>query len=261
MAELGAPRSFRRHAPMCRDVRPLAARAIAPRQRTASAPGGVNLQRRLDALLISPFNIEPELTLLARNGYRMIGQRWTALCEEDGRIAMLHLPGSVERVAAPRLRNAVSASAIYNNTIPQAGSVTPGDSSNQITNRLDLTAEVLGSQLNHAFCDAVFIVEPGRRPAAHVHDLGHSAAMNVLRRSWPIVDLMPRRRSHQLSPRLANHCRCAQLQLSRNPGDLLRLLDTFRQGPQITPAESRSTSSVALSLYLKNSAQRRPLAV
>jgi hypothetical protein len=162
------------------------------------------------AMIFSSFGIEPELSALARNGYQIIGQRWTAVREEDGQVAMLHIPGWVERQSAPRLR--------YLGAEAQVG-------------RLDLTREFAGAFQHHAFCNVALITEPGRRPLAHLRDLSHSAAINVLKRSWPLVDLHPQRRAGQLPPKLALHCRCAELQLSRDPQDLLRLLEGIRPGP------------------------------
>src|SRR5262249_54224378 len=83
-------------------------------------------------LILSHFNIEPELSLLVRNGYKVIGQQWTALREEDGRVAMLQMPGEVQRLPAPQLR---------------AGSI------EQTSAWIDLTAETPGCAQNHAFCD------------------------------------------------------------------------------------------------------------
>jgi len=167
------------------------------------------------ALIFSSFGIEPELSALARNGYQIIGQRWTAVREEDGRLAMLHIPGWVERQTAPRLR--------YLGTEPMLG-------------RLDLTREFAGAFQNYAFCNVALITEPGRRPQAHLRDLSHSAAINVLKKSWPMVDLHPQRRAGQLAPKLALHCRCAELQLSRDPQDLLRLLEGIRPRPTTSNA-------------------------
>jgi hypothetical protein len=181
------------------------------------------------ALILSPFGIEPELSALARNGYQIIGQRWTAVREEDGRIALLHIPGWVERQTAPRLR--------------YLGIESP-------TGRLDLTTEITGAFQNHAFCQVTLIAEPGRRPRAHLRELSHTAAVNVLRRSWPLVDLHPNRKLGQLAPRLAQHCRCAELQLSRDPLDLLRLLEGFRPRPPantITPRHLSPMSTEAWS--------------
>ncbi len=169
------------------------------------------------ALIFSSFGIEPELSALARNGYQIIGQRWTAVREEDGRVAMLHVPGWVERQTAPRLR--------YQGIEPAVG-------------RLDLNGEFANSFRHHAFCDVALIAQPGRRPQAHLRELGHSAAINVLKRAWPLVDLRPQRRLGQLPPRLAHSCMCAELQLSRDPQDLLRLLDGIRPPRPTTPMVS-----------------------
>ena len=162
------------------------------------------------ALIVAPFGIEPELSVLLDAGYAVIGQRWTAVREEDGRVALLHLPGWVERQWAPRLR--------YLGTDDAAG--TGG--------RVDLTAGRPLAFLNHAFCSVVLVAEPGRRAAAHLRDLPTAAASNMLRRSWPLVDLQPDRKAVQLSRHLPRRCRCAELQLSREPIDLLRLLDGVR---------------------------------
>ncbi len=167
------------------------------------------------ALVLSPFGLEPELNVLVDAGYGVIGQRWTAVREEEGRVALMHLPGWVERQAAPRLR--------YLGLDTPAGGATAGG-----MDRVDLTAGRPAAALNHAFCSVVLVAEPGRRPAAHLRDLPTAAAANMLRRSWPLADLQPARKAVQLSRNLPKRCRCAELQLSREPTDLLRLLDGVR---------------------------------
>ncbi len=167
------------------------------------------------ALVVAPFGIEPELSVLIDAGYGVIGQRWTAVREEDGRVALLHMPGWVERQCAPRLRHLT----------PEA---------HDTAGRYDLTDSRPLSRLNHAFCSAVLVAEPGRRPAAHLRDLPTAAAANMLRRSWPLVDLQPERKAVQLSRRLPRLSRCAELQLSREPIDLLRLLDGVRPRSVVT---------------------------
>jgi len=174
-------------------------------------------------LILCPFGIEPELSLLMRNGYRIIGQRWTILREEDGRIAMLNMPGVVDYMA-----------------VPSRALGRQADRSNDL---LDLTLEFPGSSLNHAFCDSVIIVEPGRRTRAKLRPLSGTATMLRLRRSWPIVDLQPTRQANQLPPKLARLCQCAELQLCRDPSELLPLLDKLRHG---------ITSPVQLSLYVEH---------
>jgi hypothetical protein len=134
------------------------------------------------ALLVCPFGVEPELAALQRDGYSVIGRRWTALREEDGRVALLHLPDG-------------------------AGG---------------------GRSRNHAFCDAVLVAEPGRRAHATLRELDASSAAAVLRRAWPIAELHPSRRHSALPAKLAHLCRCAGVQLSRDPGEFVRLLDALR---------------------------------
>lgn len=156
-------------------------------------------------LLICPFGLEPELTTMVAAGFKIIGQRWTGVREEDGRLALLHLPGRTQRSTVPRLRSSIGEAETW----------------------IDLADEYPGSWQNHAFCDAVLIAEPGRRPRAHLRQCDPAAAINVVRRAWPIVELHPTRRASQLPARLAQGCRCYELQLSRNPKDLLALLNSL----------------------------------
>ena len=171
-------------------------------------------------LLLCPFGAAPELTALARAGYKIIGQRWTAVREEDGRLALLHLPGRIERAAgaAPRLR-----------ALPfdAAGG---GDA-----DWTDLGAQFPGSSQLHAFCDAVLVADAARRPHARARALEPSDALHVLRQTWPIVELHPHRRHSPLPLKLSQQCRCAEVQLSRNSAELLQLLELVRDG-DLSPA-------------------------
>jgi hypothetical protein len=158
-------------------------------------------------LVISPFNLEGELRALINAGYDIVGQRWTAVREDAGRIELLEMPGHVEREASPRLRD---------------GSGAPAP------RWVDLTSEYCGVTRHAAFCDAVLVVEPSRRPHAHVTEISGQRASDHLRRAWPIAELHPFRRHGQLSIKLAQRCKCYQAQLSRHPEDLLVLLDSVR---------------------------------
>jgi hypothetical protein len=160
-------------------------------------------------LILAPFSIEPEIVALVDAGFRIIGQRWTALREEDGRVAMLHLPGCVERLIPPHLRSTTDYS---------------------VTELADLELEHPGSTRLHAFCDAVILVEPSRRPVAAYRQLSRGNAAGAIRRAWPIADLHPQRRLGQLPARLAQQCRCYEIQLSRRGSDLLRMIDPLRNG-------------------------------
>ena len=171
-------------------------------------------------LLLCPFGPEPELTALARAGYKIIGQRWTAVREEDGRLALLHLPGCIARAAgaAPRLRALCEAEA------NRAGG-----------QWLDLNAQFPGSAQLHAFCDAVLVADAARRPHARARELEPSDALHLLRQAWPIVELHPHRRHSALPTKLSQQCRCAEVQLSRNSTELLQLLEQVREGT-LSPA-------------------------
>src|SRR4051794_14321565 len=109
-------------------------------------------------MLVCPFSLEPELTTLLRCGIRLLGQRWSALRDEEGRVGMLHVPGHVERMPAPRLRGAAKNPATgTTNNVPISAPL------GAATATVDLESEFPGAAIGHAFCDTVVLVEPGRR--------------------------------------------------------------------------------------------------
>lgn len=158
-------------------------------------------------MILSPFNLEGELRALIQAGYNVIGQRWTAVREDGGRIELLQVPGQIERETSPRLHDP-----------------TLGPASRWV----DLASEYCGVVRPHAFCDAVLVVEPGRRPNAHVTEVAAQRATDAIRRAWPITELHPFRKYGQLPAKLSAECRCWQGQFSRQPKDLLVLLDSMR---------------------------------
>ncbi|HEY7089274.1 MAG TPA: hypothetical protein VH518_14350 [Tepidisphaeraceae bacterium] len=153
-------------------------------------------------LMLSSFNIEPELTTLVRAGFRVIGQNWTALREQGGHIDMLAMPGGVIRA----------------------------------NDRIDLTREMLGSAIDQAYCSVAMIMSPGRRPLPHLRAIAPTNSIGALRRGWPIVELHPLRRPGQMPARLANRARIFDVQLSRNPKDILSLLEAARYHRPQSPA-------------------------
>jgi hypothetical protein len=173
-------------------------------------PAAAAVRDGFAVLLVCPFGIGPELTALARAGYKIIGQQWTAVREEDGRLALLHLPGRVERGAAPRLLRWAA----------EAGA----------SNWVDLNAQFPGSAQHHAFCDAVLVAGAGRRAQAALTSLDPSDALHLLRQAWPIAELHPHRRHSPLPLKLSQQCRCAEVQLSRNSAELVELLEGLRCG-------------------------------
>jgi hypothetical protein len=154
------------------------------------------------ALILSSFNIEPELSALVHAGFRMVGQRFAAVRDHGGNVEMLHMPGHVERT----VRTDIGAE----------------------TQRVDLTAEFCGSSCPKAACETVMLVAPGRRPLSHLQRISPSNAVGAIRRAWPIAELHPQRRQGQLPLRMAKRCRVFDVQLSRNPKDLLSLMEVAR---------------------------------
>jgi hypothetical protein len=176
-------------------------------------PAAAAVRDNFAVLILCPFGIEPELTALARSGYRLISQRWTALREEDGRIAMLHMPGAVRKSPRPQPRRSSG-----EGTRHEAGPLW-----------VDLKTAWPHAWQNHAFCDAVLIADPGRRAHTTLKELDPTSAAALLRRAWPITELHPARRHSPIPAKLAQFCRCAELQLSRDPQELIPLLDSFQQ--------------------------------
>lgn len=74
-------------------------------------------------------------------------------------------------------------------------------------------------------CDAVVMVEPSRRAVSRFDELPRTLSLEALRRHWPIIPLHRSRR--QISVKLASQARCCEVQLSRQPGDLLKLVNAL----------------------------------
>ena len=162
----------------------------------------------LAVLILCPFGLQPETEALIGAGWRVIGQRWTALREEDGRLALLEMPGSAVRPPLPRVA--------HHPAVLQP-------------RWTDLTADSPATRARHAFCQAALVVDTGRRGSAGLRRLGASAAVNVLRRAWPILELHPHRGYAKLPLKLARHCQVCELQLPANPGELPAALESLRR--------------------------------
>ena len=93
---------------------------------------------------------------------------------------------------------------------------------------VDLSQEFLGCQEKSALCHAVVIAEPGRRSSPKFTDLTVSRAQEALRHHWPIADVHAASRCGMLANRLSQLCRCAQVQLSHDPAELVLMLETAR---------------------------------
>jgi hypothetical protein len=164
-------------------------------------------------LIISPFSIEPELTALLRAGFRLVGQRWSALRDEGGgRIQMLHLPGSIER-----------------------GHQTS----------VDLEGEFPGVAIAQASCDTVVLVEPGRRPSPYLRRIAAPSALPALRRAWSIIELHPNRLNGQMPAKLARRCQVYCARLTERPQDLIEQLEAARAHDFAARAESAAIKQTA----------------
>jgi hypothetical protein len=214
-------------------------------------------------LLLGGVGLEPELRALLNAGYKLLGQRWTALREEEERVAMLGMPLPSQRAPSWRgdstglrhralareqlrmeegsaeLAEARALSQGFRRAPAQASVPAPASSALAAPPNprplipappgwVDLSAEFLGTQLHHAFCDSVLVIEPGRRAKAHARQISLNDAPQHLRQAWPIQELHPQRRYSGLQPRLARSCPTWQVQLSHEPAELLMVLDSLR---------------------------------
>jgi hypothetical protein len=207
-------------------------------------------------LMLGDLSLEPELSTLIRGGYKIIGQRWVALREEEQRIAMLHLPGHVLQKAQPRRLSAQSSVELglgvgasrFSGTVKSTGGMAPVDQ------YVDLHAAHPKSLQNHAFCDLILVCGPGRREQIRAKQIGWAGALNVLRRSWPSDDLLPGQRGGKLVSKIAGSIRVAELQLSREPAELLQVLDLFRRTPvpsHLVPPTVPAVSKMMVSGWTK----------
>jgi hypothetical protein len=158
------------------------------------------------ALLLSSYDMQPELIRLLRAGYRIVGQRWTAIRSDNGKLTLLNMPGLTpiptgRPEAAPNRRRPLW---------------------------IDLTASNPWATADRAECCAAFMVEPGRRDAIHGRELNDSTA--AIRSAWPMIELSRHRRpSCDPAVQLARRCRCFLIQLSRNQNDFVQLMETVRR--------------------------------
>jgi hypothetical protein len=158
------------------------------------------------ALIVSPYSITAEISRLIRAGYRVIGQRWTALMRPHGKIVMRRMPGVVEAM--------------------EAGNKRIG----RRTAWIDLLAANPWQTAELSSCDAVIVIESGRRVKSHGRVVSVSESRRLLRRYWPMAELpLNRSRAQQTTAALASQCLCLSLQLSRNTDEFLQLMEFARQ--------------------------------
>lgn len=164
-------------------------------------PAAAVVREGFAILAICPFGLERELAALLEARYRVIGQRWTALREEDGQLTLLAMPGVVQQRPA-----GIGMKADW----------------------IDLTASNPLSVQNQAACNAVMIIDSGRRPRARISAWSSADAATVLRLAWPLPELHPSRRRAQFAQRIAQLCPCHRVQLSHEPREWISLLESLR---------------------------------
>jgi hypothetical protein len=181
------------------------------------------------ALIVAPYGIAGELECLLRSGYRLIGQHWTALRPIGNRVSLMHLPGKVRMAAKP--------GAIF-------------DSFRRISigsrcNWRDLSAEFPAHNSHRAWCQAVFIVTPGRRSMTRGRDAVGPDAIQLLRHSWPIIELpINRRRQSDAASLLAKNSICMSVELSRTAANFVHLMESVRLRRQIAKPMTKVQVSI-----------------
>ncbi len=158
------------------------------------------------ALIVSPYSITAEIARLVRAGYRVIGQRWTALVRQHNRIVLRRMPGVVESLE------------------------TAHKSIGRETAWIDLTAKNPWQTAELSSCDAVIVVASGRRCKSQGRVIETSESRALLRRYWPMTELpLNRSRVQQTITTLSSQCLCLSLQLSSRPDEFLQLVEFARQ--------------------------------
>jgi hypothetical protein len=249
-------------------------------------------------LVISPFGVHRELRAAVVAGARVVGQQWTALREEDGRVSMLRMPGRVETQMPPRLRNAEAATRGARDRAADQRSLHGGGRASEKIREphrprsdigIDVDIEVDGgiradtdraplrammtsqwtdvcadaprSAQHHAFVDAVVVVDRGRRPAPLLRSIARRDATALLKQTWPILELHPHRRTGAMAARLAQHTRTFEIQLSRDPNDFSQMLHRiagYITPPRLATHASAGQPRVELTLPRQQSARRIP---
>ena len=175
------------------------------------------------ALVIVPYPISAEIARIVRAGYRVIGQRWTALVRQNGRITLRRVPGLLESSALPG--KSVSRGAAW----------------------IDLTWDNPWASADLAWCEAVLAIAPGRRSTSQGRVVPMAESQPFLRHAWPIRQLpVDRPRLQHPAATLAAQCICLSLQLSRHEDEFLQLIEFARK-------RSASRVQVSISRALRRS--------
>jgi hypothetical protein len=158
------------------------------------------------ALILSSFGIGGEVARLVRAGYRIIGQRWTALRLQKNRFVLSPLPGAIEAPLARRGSGLKSAPTL-----------------------IDLASTNPWALGETAWCEAVLVVEPGRRTVTRGRVVSADKAAGIIRHVWPLA-LLPlgKTRLGDTAARLSQQAVCLSMELSRNEDEFVQLVEFAR---------------------------------
>ena len=158
------------------------------------------------ALVVAPYPITSEISRAIRAGYRVIGQRWTALLRKSDRIVLRHVPGVME--------------------LPRGSGKWIGKS----IEWKDVTGDNPRAAAETAWCDAVVTVGAGRRSRSCGRIVPAHEARGLLRRARTISPLpLDWACLQQCAPALAQRCMCMHVELSRHEEEFLQLLEILRK--------------------------------
>jgi hypothetical protein len=181
------------------------------------------------ALVFAPYPIPREIHRIIRAGYRVVGQRWTALMRQGERIVMRHIPGLTESPAESR---SIRSKPVWT----------------------DLLAGNPWSSAEVAWCDAVLAIVPGRRSKSCGRIVPSEMAGQLIRRVWPICELpVGRMRVDHPALFLGEQCLCLSLQLSRHEDEFLELIELARHR---TPVRAQVSIHKALRRSFSPAARR-----
>lgn len=166
-------------------------------------------------LILSPVGLSGELADLIDAGWQVVGQRWTALQEDSGRVAMRSMPGAVERVNGRQLASAPGA----------------------LRDWVDLLAENPAARANHSFVDAVVLIDAARRATASMKPIKGSMAIPAVKRAWPIFEVRPQSSGQQITTRLAAECTVFEGRLSRRSSDFVEAINSIASTRMPKPAK------------------------
>lgn len=184
------------------------------------------------ALLLAGFDLGEEVRQLINGGFKVIGQRWTAVREREGRVGLFAMPGAVEQfIPAP-----------------------PGRRAAPTPVWVDMEAEFPGLARWRGSCDAVIVLERGRRGVGLVDYLAAQDGAALLKQSWPVLEISGGKRASAMQAVMAGKCRCVRIQLPRDPVGVVGLLNSVRVG---TMGHAPLAQDWARSRY---AAPRRPAA-